>query len=273
MSSKQESLSTLFARKNQRIHLVLRVVLPMEDKIRILIVDDEATWLHSISVMVQSLGYEVTAMANNLTDALTLVNEGDFDLAILDIGMEKENTGIKLGTLIKNTLNKPFIFITGSLDHSLEEVANAGPSAYLIKPTSKNGLYIAIQNAIDNFLERREITSRDENITAKSFFSKKGKKYVKVFWKDVVSLRSDEKYTVLETADSEDFYIRSSLQNTIKHIVPRTSEFVQIRRGQYISIHHIAEMTTDTVIASNKKNYGVSENFLAEVKRAINIIS
>ena len=62
----------------------------IEDKIRVLIVDDEPTWLHSLHALAESLGFEVTGMADNLADAITLVNEGNFDVAILDIVMQKK---------------------------------------------------------------------------------------------------------------------------------------------------------------------------------------
>ena len=135
------------------------------------------------------------------------------------------------------------------MDNSLTEVAAAKPSAYLTKPVTKHGLYIAINNAIDKFLERQESAFNDESTANESFFSKKGKKYVKVFWNDVVSLRSDAKYTVLEVAAARRAFIYvAPLQNTLKHIVRIAEDYVQIRRGQYISIHHIAEVTGDTII-------------------------
>ncbi|MBP9212914.1 MAG: response regulator [Chitinophagaceae bacterium] len=248
----------------------------MNDKIKVLIVEDEETWVLSLQTLLDSMGFEVVAVASTLADAINNINNTEFDIALLDIHIDDTNSGISLGQLIKTSFKKPFVFITASSEsHTLLEAAKAKPSAYLIKPADRNSLYIAIQNAIENFIEKSDPIAIEQNLNQESFFIKIGKKYMKVFWQDVLSLRSEQKYTALELMnDSTECYIRSSLQNTIKHLVPPSivRQYVQINRAEYINMKFVEELLGNTLKTSNKKTFAVSDNYLPDLKTAMNIM-
>lgn len=249
----------------------------MDEKIKLLIVEDEETWMLSLTTIAESLGFEIAATATNLESAIRIINETDFDIALLDIAIDTPTSGISLGQLIRGTLKKPFIFITATKDsHTLNEAAAAKPSAYLLKPVDKSSLFIAINNALENFIDKRENIQPEPTLGTQSFFTKKGNKYSKVHWGDVVSLTSEQKYTVLELlTDKAPSHLRSSLQNTIKHILPLNyrDHFIQINRGQYLNVQHIIELNSDSIITSNKSEFYVSDSYLSGVKKALNFIS
>jgi two-component system response regulator LytT len=255
------------------LKLVLTI---MDEKIRILIVEDEETWMISLRSLLTSLGFEVAATAESLEKAIQVINTTEFDIALLDISMGETTSGISLGQLIRGTLKKPFVFITAShASHTLNEAAAAKPSAYLLKPVDKNSLYIAIQSALENFIDKKELPKLDEGYNSQSFFTKRGKKYVKVYWSDVLSLTSEQKYTVLELVnDKTCCYLRSSLQNTIHHILPANyaKDYAQINRGQFINKQHVLELIGTSIIMSNDKEYDVSDNYLPELKKQMNIM-
>ncbi len=247
-----------------------------EDKIKIVIVEDEETWVLSLKGLLNSLGFEVVAIAKNLAEAIDVIHAIEFDIALLDIHLDGINSGISLGKLIRNTLQKPFIFITASYDsHHINEAVQANPSAYLTKPTNRNTLYIAIQNAFENFIEKKQIATNQAPLTTESFFIKRGKKYVKIFWKNVFCLKSDQKYTALELVnDTADCFIRSSLQNTIKHIVPESfrNKFIQINRSECVNIDFVIELQGDIVTMENGNKYFVSESHMLALKNELNIM-
>ena len=248
----------------------------MFDNIKIVIVEDEDTWLLSLKALLESLGFEVTGTANNISAALALIQENNFDIALLDIAMEQENAGITLGSLIRNTFKKPFIFITAnSGGHLLHEAAKAKPSAYLIKPADRSSLYIAIQNAIGNFLAEDALPVEISKAEKPGhFFVKRGKRYIKLQWEQVVSLTADQKYTAIEIVnDTSAYHIRSSLQNTIKHIVPNEADYIKVNKSQYINLHHIQELNDGIIITTNNTQLPVSETHLTPLKEAMNIMS
>lgn len=249
----------------------------MNEKIRILLVEDEESWLLSLRILSESLGFEVAATASDVESAIHIINSTDFDIALLDIAVGTPTGGIALGNLIRGTLKKPIVFITANKDsHSLSQAAAAKPSAYLIKPVDKSSLFIAVQNAIENFVDRRENVEPGKNVSNDSFFIKKGKKYLKVFWADVISLTSEQKYTVLDLSnDKVPCHLRSSLQNTINHILPQNfkDKFIQINRGQYLNVQHITEINGDCILTTNKSEFYVSDSHLHELKKAIHFIN
>lgn len=231
----------------------------------------------SLTLLAESLGFEVAATASNVESAIQIINSTNFDIALVDIAIGATTSGILLGQLIRGTLKKPFVFITASKDtHTLNEAAAAKPSAYLLKPVDKNSLFIAIHSALENFIDKRESIQPEPTFCGQSFFTKKGNKYSRVNWSDVVSLTSEQKYTALELLhDKAGCHLRSSLQNTINHILPRNykDHYVQINRGQYLNVQHIVEVNGDSVITSNKSEFYVSDSHLSEVKKALNFIS
>lgn len=74
--------------------------------------------------------------------------------------------------------------------------------------------------------------------------------------------------------DSTECYIRSSLQNTIKHLVPPSivRQYVQINRAEYINMKFVEELLGNTLKTSNKKTFAVSDNYLPDLKTAMNIM-
>lgn len=246
-------------------------------KINILIIEDEDIWILGLKNFLHSLGFAVSGVARNVAEAVTLINKNEFDVALLDIHIDKKDSGIDLGILINNSVKKPFIFVTANTDHySTAEITSAKPSAYLTKPTDKNALFIAIQNAIKNFSshEKEEI-NESAIIDNESFFVKAGNKYKKIFWKNIVTLSADDKYVQIELEnDATYYYIRSSLQNAVKHILPENYKpiFQQVSKSQYVNITHVHEINGAYIATNNKKIITVSETYLSKLKEVVRII-
>lgn len=249
------------------------------ENIKILVIEDEDIWVLGMKNFLHSLGFEISGIATNVADAITLINENNFDVALLDIHIDKKNSGIDLGILINNSVKKPFIFVTANTDHySIQEITSAKPSAYLTKPTDKNALFVAIHNAIKNFTVNEGISVGSFNVEneSDSFFVKTGNKYKRIFWKNIVTLSADEKYVLIELdIDSSAYYIRSSLQNAIKNIVPSQykSLFYQVNKSQYININHVSEINGSYIATESKRIISVSENYISKLKEAVRIIS
>ena len=82
---------------------------------RILVVDDDQDIVDSITIMLESQGYEVVA-AQSGEEGMRLVGEKRPDLILLDIMMEKLTTGLHIGyDLRKNPEYRsiPIIIISG----------------------------------------------------------------------------------------------------------------------------------------------------------------
>ena len=248
----------------------------MNNEISILIVEDEKIWIECIQKILNDFVFNIAGVARNVQEALDAFGTVDYDLALVDIQLHGRNTGIELGKVLKTTYNKPFIFITASGDHELEAAAQVGPSAYLTKPVSQSTLFIAIQNAIQNHAAHKAANvsgNRDEGVTF--FFVKHGNRYKKVEWKNVAYLSSGKNYvTIFNVADKTEYYIRSSLQKTLRHIIPASlrSQFIQVNRADVVQLSFIQEFTGEE-LKTEYKALPVSEVYCKELKSKLNIIS
>ncbi len=248
----------------------------MRDIIKILILDDEPIWQKSLKLNLTELGYDVVAIANNSDEALVLLASQDFDIALLDITINGENSGIELGRIISTVYNKPFIFITGSQNnHTIEETAIACPSSYLIKPANKTSLLVAIQNSINNHQYKKIANFEKTDDTHDYLFVKTGTKYKKINWADVILMTSEGNYTkLLCSKDSQEHFIRSTLPQTFKNYLPQPykDKFVQINRSEMINIDFIEEIN-GIAIFTKYQQFHCSENQLKELKKRLKILS
>lgn len=247
------------------------------DDIKIIVVEDEAIWMQSIVMNLNEFGFTVVGKATSFDEAMPLLASTPFDIALLDINLQKRNSGIEIGKIISMMYNKPFIFITSSFDkESIDAAIVARPSAYLAKPVVPASLFVAIQNAINNFHETAGSEPPKEQITnAPFFFVKNGTRYKKIFWKDVVYLRSEKNYTsIFNSVDQTEYMVRSTLAKTMQFIIPAElqSGFLQINRSEALQQSYIQEFSGETV-RTMFRSFSVTDGFIKNLKNNFTVIS
>jgi len=248
----------------------------MQERISVLVVEDEEIWAAQLQLSLESLGFTVAAIYDTVTGAMSNIASVHFDIALLDIHIDGKNLGIELGKIIHDIYHKPFIFITGSTDwHTAQEALTAKPSAYLVKPVNHTSLFVAIQTAIDNFSQQKTAVLENQVTRYDSFFVKTGNRYKKIEWANVIALSSDGRYTkVILDSHSEEYLIGNSLSKTLDHILPGKIKdlFVQINRSETINIKHIDELN-GSCIKTRQKSFCVTENYIRQLKEKLNIVT
>jgi CheY-like chemotaxis protein len=78
---------------------------------RVLVVEDESMIRMLLDGMLEDLGYTMTAEAGAVDEALTLAEQAEFDIAILDVNLNGQPITPVAEVLIKRGL--PFVFATG----------------------------------------------------------------------------------------------------------------------------------------------------------------
>jgi CheY-like chemotaxis protein len=110
---------------------------------RILIVDDHRDTLRSMKLLLTRLGYQVLA-AENMTDALRIAEEEDFDILLSDIGLP-DGSGLELMKRISKKRCVPALALSGfGMDEDVQRSRDAGFFDHLIKPVSIDRLQSAI---------------------------------------------------------------------------------------------------------------------------------
>ncbi|MBN1266258.1 MAG: response regulator [Anaerolineales bacterium] len=121
----------------------------MAPQIRILIADDEPDTLGLIQLTLETAGYQVHT-ALGAEPALSLMEQHDFDLLLLDI-MMPGMSGFDLVRHIRaqSTVFPPVIFLTAkNQPEDIEEGKSLGAVDFLIKPTTRGELLDAIRSGL-----------------------------------------------------------------------------------------------------------------------------
>ncbi len=123
----------------------------MEEKKRILIVDDERDIVKALTIRLQRAGYGVVTAFDG-AQGIFMAHKEKPDLVILDIRMPAGN-GFSVAEKLKqspDTLAIPVIFLTGSPEKNSEEMAMAlGARFYVKKPYDPEELLDAIERALE----------------------------------------------------------------------------------------------------------------------------
>jgi DNA-binding NarL/FixJ family response regulator len=117
--------------------------------IRVLLVDDHVVVRNGVRLMLSSDdNIRITGEASNAQEALRLLAEQEFDVAIIDIAMPGRN-GLELQRLMQNGKQRPAILFLSTYAEDIYAMRALKPGAagYLCKDSSPEALVAAVQKA------------------------------------------------------------------------------------------------------------------------------
>jgi two-component system response regulator LytT len=245
----------------------------MENKIKILIVEDEALIAQNLKQTLEDFNFEVVAVCYQYDTAIIEIANKEFDLAILDInlGSHQSKTGLDIATKLKEIKQVPFIFLTAFSDiDTVSKAALLSPSAYLVKPNNGPTIFASIQTAIANFANNTTAKmpgekSEDEDY----FFTKVGNRLKKVYWTDIQVVSSIKNYVKLVSENNAAGYLmRSSLQNFLTTILPKRFShlFIHINRQTAIQKEIIIECHDDIIVTMHGQ-FESTKSVIAELMK------
>lgn len=111
---------------------------------RVLVVEDEPLLAMLLEENLAELGHELAGSAATVPQALSMLDLGEIDCALLDFSLGHETTSAPVAQRLRST-GTPFYFLTGHL--SLEGGAEIPSDApMLTKPVSLDQLDIALRD-------------------------------------------------------------------------------------------------------------------------------
>ena len=108
---------------------------------RLLFVDDEPSIRATLPAILRRYGFQVTAVAT-VAQALTEIQNREFDLLLCDLNVEKENDGFDVVRAMRGAYPRCVVVIlTGypALDSAIEGI-RLSVDGYLVKPSSADEL-------------------------------------------------------------------------------------------------------------------------------------
>lgn len=231
--------------------------------VRILIVEDESLVAMDMSDMLIRMGYDVLPAAYSYDEALDMLESQKPDLALLDINLSGEKTGLDLGQVLRAKYSIPFIFITSHSDKSIvSQAAALRPSGYLVKPFGQEDLYTSIEMALANFYAGEEPPRKSPgwNIND-SIFVKIDTRFVKLNISDILYLESDGNYIFIYT-DKTKHIVRSNFRDFLRNLPGE--HFIQVHKSYIIHVQKV-DSFTHTELVTGKATIPLSRNFKDEL--------
>lgn len=121
----------------------------MDNKGKILVVDDDRLVLATLTHGLSQAGYEVID-ADNGDDAILLARQHRPELALLDIRMEGKS-GFDVAAYLREYCQIPFMFLSAFTDEAtVNQVKKLGALTYLVKPLDIQQIVPAVEAAFAN---------------------------------------------------------------------------------------------------------------------------
>ncbi len=126
---------------------------------RILIVEDEPLIAFDTEHALTDCGYEVVATVDRVEDALAVIEQGKFELALVDLGLTDGGNGVEVAAAARRA-GKHVLFVTGRCPKGAESLG----IGCLEKPFAQRDLKAAIE-AIEELLARGSVKKVPPGLT------------------------------------------------------------------------------------------------------------
>ncbi len=205
----------------------------MSRVLKILIIEDEVLIAEFIKDILLSFNYSDIQLAHNLTQASLSLNNFLPDVVFLDIRMTGELDGLELAHQINNTYKIPFVFISAHSDKEIiAKAISTKPISYITKPIKEADVFTAIE------LVKQKINE------VNFLHIKNGYENIKLFFDEVLFIKSDDNYIHIFTTDSK-FTIRNTLE-WFKEQSPK-NYFHRTHRSYLVNINKITKTKAKSV--------------------------
>lgn len=125
------------------------------DTIRVLIIDDHSVVIDGVrSILAGENDMELVASASTADEALRVLNDGTIDLAIVDITLKGNISGIDLTKAIRDRFPATKVLVMSMHDDLVygERAIKAGAGGYIMKEVASLHLVTAIRTIMDGEL-------------------------------------------------------------------------------------------------------------------------
>lgn len=247
--------------------------------INILVVEDESIVRKDIERSLIKMGYNVVAQADNGEKAIELAIEHKPEIALMDIMLKGDMTGIEAASKIKEIIDIPVIFLTAYADEAtLAKAKITEPHGYILKPFKEIDLHTTIEMAMHK--HKKELELKVENDLLKSLtaykseaeylFVKHHSRLVKLNTTDIYFVEALKDYVQVVTKDQK-YTIHATMKDVEKKMP--SSQFQRVHRSFIVSLDKIEAIVGGNVVIQDiGKEISVGGNYRDELGKRINVL-
>jgi DNA-binding LytR/AlgR family response regulator len=245
-----------------------------DEKVKILIVEDDMIIGAKISMQLSKLGYEVTGIIPRGEEAIVHVENNIPDIVLLDINLKGELDGVETATQMQANADVPIIYVTANTDEAtFNRAKETRPYAFIGKPIRNLELQRAIELTISRLAEQHHVsTETDETETSETpfvlsdrIFVKSNNKMVKIFIADILYIEADRNYCQIFTKNQK--HTLSITLKTMEEKLP-SQFFVRIHRSFMANISQIDEVSESHVLIGGNQ-LSLSHSYREELLQRI----
>lgn len=245
----------------------------------ILIVEDESIVRKDIERSLTKLGYNVVAQADNGEKAIELALEHKPEIALMDIMLKGDMTGIEAAGKIKEAINIPVIFLTAYADEAtLNKAKITEPHGYILKPFKEIDLHTTIEMALHKHKKEQELRVENELLRslqsfkadAEYLFVKHQSKLIKLNASDIYFVEALKDYVQVVTKEQK-YTIHATMKDVEKKMSSKT--FQRVHRSFIVNLDKIeAIVGGDLLMQDVNKEIPVGGNYREELGQRINVL-
>jgi PAS domain S-box-containing protein len=135
------------------------------DSPKILIVEDEAIIAQDLKSTLSHLNYQVVGMVNSGEDAITVLEQFEVDVILMDIRIKGSINGIETTEQINKRFDIPVIFLTAYADEkTMEQIKGIDAYGFIVKPASEQTIQGSIDLALFKHRLNLKLREREERL-------------------------------------------------------------------------------------------------------------
>lgn len=246
----------------------------MKTKAHILVVEDNALIYKRIKAELITAHYTVDEYTPSVEEAIGRINKKRPDLALLDIDLQGDQTGIDLGRLLKDDYYIPFIYMTDyEDDQTFYEALQSKHNDFIIKD------YLDAKSIVNTkpHLDTKKIIRSIQTVlahyqeTSSPIFGEAIKGYTnyvnktKELGKDDISevgiLLSDIIYFTTNSTELDDEKTKNNKKDTYKKLERNNARFYTWKEKSYITPNNLSK-----IFAKLPKNFArISEDYIVNM--------
>ncbi|MBC8767956.1 response regulator [Arenibacter sp. BSSL-BM3] len=244
----------------------------MNQKTRILIVEDDMIIAANISVQLSNLGYEVMGIETRGEEAILHARANTPDIILLDINLKGAINGIEAAIEIQKSKKIPIIYLTANSDEATFAKAKAThPYAFISKPFNNLDLQRTIALVVDqiheNSAEVKDISEHFEVLVDRIFVRHNGR-MVKLLLDEILYIEADRNYSNIITS-SGNYLISTTLKVVEKEI--KSHMFIRVHRSYMVNIAKL-DVVADNHLEINRKVIPISKSFKEHLLKHLHTI-
>lgn len=238
-------------------------------KYNVLIIEDDPHIAASLSEMLEILDHKVVGVAPSYEDAIEKLKDNDVEIALVDIQLKSEKTGIDVAEKLKSEFKLPFIFTTAYADkETIQKAAEHSPYGYIVKPYSMKEINAGIEVAIQNHKNIKSFKEDEGVFNQASLFIKVNSRLVRIDLKDILYVEAKGDYTVFKT-EKKGYVVNSTFKNVEEKLDP--NQFVRVHRSYIVNVDKVVDIEENNLLI-NEQIIPVSRGQKPNLMKRLNML-